>query len=47
MWAARDAGSRRTIGLRRFLVEGLATRLADPGDLDAFVLIAPEGGPLG
>jgi integrase len=38
--------SRRTVGLPRFVVEELARHLAHPGDPEAFVFTAPQGGPL-
>jgi hypothetical protein len=42
----KTRSSRRTVGLPRFVVEKLAAHLAGPGNLDAFVFTAPEGGPL-
>jgi integrase len=38
--------SRRTVGLPRFVVEELAAHLGRPGDLEALVFTAPQGGPL-
>jgi Phage integrase family len=34
------------VGLPRFVVEELAVHLADPGEPEAFVFTAPQGGPL-
>jgi integrase len=42
----KTRASRRTVGLPRFVVEELAAHLAGPGDPEAFVFTAPEGGPL-
>jgi integrase len=42
----KTRSSRRTVGLPRFVVEELAAHLADPGEPEAFVFTAPEGGPL-
>jgi integrase len=42
----KPRASRRTVGLPRFVVEELAAHLAGPGDSDAFVFTAPQGGPL-
>ena len=42
----KTRASRRTVGLPRFVVEELAAHLAGPGDSDAFVFTAPQGGPL-
>jgi integrase len=42
----KTRASRRTVGLPRFVVEELAAHLADPGDPEAFVFTAPEGGTL-
>jgi integrase len=42
----KTRASRRTVGLPRFVVEELAAHLAEPGDPEAFVFTAPEGGPL-
>ena len=46
MGPPKTRASRRTVGLPRFVVEELVIHLAGPGDLDAFVFTAPEGGPL-
>jgi integrase len=46
MGPPKTRASRRTVGLPRFVVEELAAHLAEPGDLEAFVFTAPEGGPL-
>jgi integrase len=42
----KTRASRRTVGLPRFVVEELAAHLAGPGDPEAFVFTAPQGGPL-
>jgi integrase len=42
----RTRASRRSVGLPRFVVEELAAHLAGPGDPEAFVFTAPQGGPL-
>src|SRR5207249_3189286 len=42
----KTRASRRMVGLPRFVVEELAAHLTEPGDLQAFVFTAPEGGPL-
>jgi integrase len=42
----KTRASRRTVGLPRFVVEELAAHLAGPGDSEAFVFTAPQGGPL-
>jgi integrase len=42
----KTRASRRTVGLPRFVAEELAAHLAGPGDPEAFVFTAPEGGPL-
>ena len=44
--AAQDRAGRRTVGLPRAVVEELAAHLAGPGDPEAFVFTAPQGGPL-
>jgi integrase len=46
MGPPKTRASRRTVGLPRFVVEELAAHLAEPGDPEAFVFTAPEGGPL-
>jgi integrase len=42
----KKRASRRTVGLPRFVVEELAVHLAGPGDPEAFVFTAPQGGRL-
>jgi integrase len=42
----KTRASRRTVGLPRLVVEELAAHLGRPGDLDALVFTAPQGGPL-
>jgi integrase len=42
----KTRASRRTVGLPRFVVEELAALLAGPGDPEALVFTAPQGGPL-
>jgi integrase len=42
----KTRASRRTVGLPRFVVEELAVHLAAPGDPEALVFTAPQGGPL-
>jgi integrase len=42
----KTRAGRRTVGLPRFVAEELAAHLARPGDPEAFVFTAPEGGPL-
>jgi integrase len=42
----KTRASRRTVGLPRFVVEELAAHLDSPGDPEAFVFTAPQGGPL-
>ena len=42
----KTRASRRMVGLPRFVVEELAAHLAGPGDPEAFVFTAPQGGPL-
>ena len=42
----KTRASRRRVGLPRFVVEELAAHLAGPGDPEAFVFTAPQGGPL-
>src|ERR671913_1877676 len=42
----KTRASRRTVGLPRFVVEELAAHLGRPGDLEALVFTAPQGGPL-
>jgi integrase len=42
----KTRASRRTVGLPRFVAEELAAHLAEPGDPEAFVFTAPQGGPL-
>jgi integrase len=42
----KTRASRRTVGLPRFVVEELADHLGRPGDLEALVFTAPQGGPL-
>ena len=42
----KTRASLRTVGLPRFVVEELAAHLAGPGDPEAFVFTAPEGGRL-
>jgi integrase len=46
MGPPKTRASRRTVGLPRFVVEELAVHLAGPGDPEAFVFTAPQGGPL-
>jgi hypothetical protein len=46
MGSPKTRASRRTVGLPRFVAEELAAHLADPGDPEAFVFTAPQGGPL-
>ena len=42
----KTRASRRRVGLPRFVAEELAAHLAGPGDPEAFVFTAPQGGPL-
>jgi integrase len=42
----KTRASRRRVGLPWFVVEELAAHLAGPGDPEAFVFTAPQGGPL-
>ena len=42
----KTRASRRTVGLPRFVTEELAAHLAGPGDPEAFVFTASEGGAL-
>jgi hypothetical protein len=42
----KTRAGRRTVGLPRAVVEELAAHLAGPGDPEAFVFTAPQGGPL-
>jgi integrase len=46
MGPPKTRASRRTVGLPRFVVEELAAYLTGPGDPEAFVFTAPQGGPL-
>jgi integrase len=43
----KTRASRRTVGRPRFVAEELAAHLTGPGDPDALVFTAPQGGPLG
>ena len=42
----KTRAGRRSVGLPRAVADELAAHLAGPGDLDAFVFTAPQGGPL-
>jgi integrase len=42
----KTRASRRTVGLPRFVAEELSVHMAEPGDPEAFVFTAPQGGPL-
>jgi integrase len=42
----KTRASRHRVGLPRFVVDELAAHLGAPGDSEAFVFTAPQGGPL-